>query len=93
MNHIDSETELKQKFRNTQQNEGNFTFTTTISGDLEFPNYQITLSDGSSRDVFLDPEGHKFYLIPKKKRIEFDAVSQILQEQETEVQMHKVYLP
>lgn len=85
--------ETKQNFRNTQQNEANFTFTTTISGDLEFPNYQITLSDGSSRDIFLDPDGHKFYLIPKKKRIEFDAVSQILQEQESEVHMHKVYLP
>jgi len=64
-------------------------FSTTSSGELELPSYRMTLADGCTREVYYHADGYKFYLIPK--RLIFDEKSQILQE--NEMQMQPVYLP
>ncbi|PWN05638.1 hypothetical protein [Rhodohalobacter mucosus] len=75
--------------QNTTNTQGEASFTSSVSGDLTSPEYEMTLSDGSVREIYRTDDGQRFYLIEKPV-----VPTRIIGiKEKEEVQMHRIYLP
>lgn len=73
----------------SSRDERSFSFISSMSSSAEHPEYRITLSDGSQRDILTDENGQKYYLIPNQIGVDSN-MNLVVEDSEQQL---RIYLP